>query len=60
MILLLTKTRHMNSREGDEPALNVMFEGEAPNVATNPEVIQQSARVANHAQPPRSHPIHQS
>ena len=42
----------MNSCEGDEPALNVMCEREAPNVATNPEVIQQSARVANHAQPP--------
>lgn len=50
----------MNSCEGDEPALNVTFEREAPNVATNPEVIQQSARVANHAQPPFSHPIHQS
>lgn len=60
MILLLKKTRHMNSCEGDEPALNVTFEREAPNIATNPEVIQQSARVANHAQPPFSHPIHQS
>lgn len=45
---------NINSCKGGKPGLNVMFEWEAPNVLSNPEVIQQIACVANQAQPPFS------